>query len=59
MDNKTNDKLLIMQATIDANRKEYDDKTNKQKSKLDKLTELVKSMMDQIKIYNSSIDKMD
>ena len=59
MDNKTNDKLLIMQATIDANRKEYDDKMNKQKSKLDKLTELVKSMMDQIKIYNSSIDKMD
>ena len=39
-----------MQATIDTNRKYYDEKMKKQEFKLDKLTEMVKKMVDQIKI---------
>ena len=44
------------QATIKANRKNYDDKMKKQYSKLDKLTAMVKIIMDKIQISNSSPD---
>ena len=46
-----------MKATIDANRKYSGDKMKKQDSKPDKLTKMVKNMMDRIQISNSSPEK--
>ena len=54
MDNKSYNQLLIMIDTIEANRKDYDDKM---KNLTEYLTEIIASMMDQIKIYKSSPDK--
>ena len=48
-----------MQATIDTNRKYYDEKINQQDSKLDNLMSMVKSMIDNIQFSNYSPDKMD
>ena len=59
MDNKSDDKLLTTQATIDANRQQSDKKMNTYESKLDKLTEMMEKIMDQIEISNSSPEKMD
>ena len=59
MDNKSDDQFLIMQATIYENRQPSDDKMNIYESKLDKLTEMIESMMVQNQNPNSSSDKMD
>ena len=48
-----------MQATIDANMQDSDEKMKKQDSKIDNITKLIKNMMDRIQIYNSSPDKID
>ena len=48
-----------MKDTIDANRKYSDDKMKKQDSKPDKITKMVKNMMDRIQISNSSPENMD
>ena len=45
MDNNSDGKLLIMQATIDDNRKASDEKIKTYDSKLDKLTEMIENMM--------------
>ena len=45
--NKSNDQLCIMQATIDANRQDSDEKM---KNLTEDLTSMIVSMMDQIKI---------
>ena len=42
--------FLIVQDTIDSNRKYSDDKIKKQDSKLDNLMEMVKKMMGQIQV---------
>ena len=47
MDNKSYDQLLIMQATIEYIRQESDDKTKKL---TEDHTEIIASIMDQIKI---------
>ena len=44
---------------IDSNSQDYDEKTNKQDSKIDKLTSMVKNMMDGIQISNYSPENMD
>ena len=54
MDNKSDDHLIIMQAMIDSNRQDFDEKTKKLKSYL---TAMIKSMMDQIKFSKCSPDK--
>ena len=54
MYNKTDDQLLIMKYKIDVTRHDSDEKISKQYYKLDKLTEMVKHMMDQIQISNYS-----
>ena len=59
MNIKLDDQLLIMQATIYSNMQDFDGKMKKQDSKLDKLTSMVKNMMDNIKILNYSPDNMD
>ena len=56
MDNKSGDQLLIIQDTIEANRKDYDEKTKKI---TEYLTAMITSMMDYIKISKSSPDKKD
>ena len=43
MYNKLYEQLLIMQATIEANRQDYDEKI---KNPIDDLTEMITSMMD-------------
>ena len=55
MDNKSYDQFLIIQYTIDTS----SEKMNKQESKFDKLMAMVKKMMDEIQISNSSPDNMD
>ena len=47
MDNKSNDQLLIMQATIETNRQ---DSYEKMKNITEELTGIISPMMDQIKI---------
>ena len=59
MDNKLDEQLLILQATIDARRKAYDEKIKKQDSKLDMLTSMVRTMINCIHILNSLPDKKD
>ena len=54
MDNNLDGQFLIMQAAIYAN----SEKMNKQDSKNDKITSMVKNMMDNIQISNSSPYKM-
>ena len=54
MDNKSDYQLLIMQATIESNNKYSDDKIKKLTAYL---TWMITSMMDQIKISKSSLDK--
>ena len=56
MDNNPDDQLLTMQATIEANRKYYDEKMKK----LTKyLTAMITSIMDHIKTSKYSPDKKD
>ena len=50
---------LIVKSAINSNRQYYADKMKKRDYKLDKLMAMVKNMIDQIQIYNSSSDKMD
>ena len=56
MDNNSYEQLLIMQATIDANRQYSDEKT---KRLTENLTEIISSMMDQIKISKESTGNKD
>ena len=56
MDNKSDDHLLIMQATVEANRQYYDEKMN---NLTEDFTAMITYMMDQIKISKSSPDKKD
>ena len=51
MDNKSDEQLVILQATIQANRQDSDEKT---KNLTEYLTETITSMMDQIKISKYS-----
>ena len=46
MDNKSDEKLLIVQAKIEANRQDYDEKIKKL---TEDLTEIIASIMDHIK----------
>ena len=54
MDNKSDEKLLIVQSIIEANKQDSDEKMN---NLTEDLTGMIASMMDQIKISKSSIDK--
>ena len=54
--NNSDDKLLIMQATIDANRQYYGEKTKKL---TEYLTAMFASMMDKIKFSKYSLGKND
>ena len=56
IDNKLDEQLLITQATIDANRKYYD---NRMKKLTEYLKEIIAWMMHQIKVSKSSPDKKD
>ena len=56
MDNKSDNQLTIMQATIDSNRQYYDERIKKL---TEYLTEMIASMMDQIKISEYSPDNKD
>ena len=56
MDNKSDNQLHIIQGTIEANRQDYDEKTNKL---TEYLTTIITSMMDQIKKIQSLPDKND
>ena len=47
MDNKSYEHLIITRATIDDNRKSYDYKMKTYNSNLEKLTEMIKNIMDQ------------
>ena len=47
MDNKSDEQLLIIQAIIDANSQDYDDKMNKL---IEYLTSIITSIMNQIRI---------
>ena len=47
MDKNSDEQLLVMQATIEANRQDYDEKMKKL---TEELTAIIISMMDQIKI---------
>ena len=58
INNKLGDHILITQAMIYANRQYYDDKTKKQDSKFDKITEMVENIMGKIQISNSLPDKI-
>ena len=51
MDNNPDDQLLIMQATIEASRQYYHEKMN---NLTEDLTEMITSMIDQIKFSKSS-----
>ena len=56
MDNKSDDQLLNMKATIEANRKDSDEKM---KNTTEDCTAIITSMMEQIKISKSSSDNKD
>ena len=56
MDNKSYYQLFIMQATIEPNKQDFDEKT---KNLTADSTVMTASMMDQIKISKSSPDKKD
>ena len=56
MDNNSDDQLLIMQSAIGSKRQYYDEKMKKL---IEDLTEIITSIMDQIKISSSSPDKKD
>ena len=56
MYNKSDDQLLIIQATIESNRQDYNEKM---KNLTEDLTAIITSMMEQIKISESSPDKKD
>ena len=58
MDNNLNDQLLTMQSSIDDDRQSSDYKMKTYECKIDKLTEMIKQMMDQNKNYNPLPDKM-
>ena len=53
MYNKSNQQLLIMQSTIEYNRQYYDEKIKKL---TEDLTEMITSMMDNIKISKYSLE---
>ena len=57
--NKSYGQLLIIQANIDSNRQDHDEKMKKQYSKFDNITEMIKKMMDHIQVSNSLPYKMD
>ena len=66
MDNNLDDQFLVVQANFDENKQtsyekmnKYDSKLYKQYSKLDKLTEMIKSMIDQNQNSKSSSYEMD
>ena len=50
MDNKLDGQILIIQATIDDNRQESDEKMKTYDPKLDNLTATMENFMDQIQI---------
>ena len=50
MDNKSDEQLIIMQATIDTNRQDYDEKMKKQDNKIYSITALIGKIMDKIRI---------
>ena len=56
MDNKSDDQLIIIQATIEPNKKYF---IEKMKNLTQDLTGMIASMMDQVKISKSSPDKKD
>ena len=56
MDNKSGDQLLIMQDTIDANKRHYDEKV---KNFTEDLTTMFASMMDQVQNSKSLPYKKD
>ena len=56
MDNNSDYQLLIMQATIESNKQDYDEKMKKLTTDL---TGMIASMMYQIKMFKSSPDKKD
>ena len=56
MDNKSDYQLLIVQADIEANRQDSDEKM---KNITEELTAMIASMMDQIKIQKLSLNKKD
>ena len=53
MNNKSDEKLLIMQATTEANRHDSDEKMN---NLTEDFTAMITSIMDQIKMSKSSVD---
>ena len=56
MEIKSDEKLLIIQATIESNRQYYDEKVKKL---TEKLTSMIASIIDHIKISKSSPEKKD
>ena len=56
MDNKSGGQLLIIQATIESNRRDSDEKIKKL---IEDLTEIITAIMDQITFSESSLDKKD
>ena len=54
MDNKSDYQLLIMQATVESNKQDYDEKIKKLTADL---TGMIASMMGQIKTSKTSPDK--
>ena len=56
MDNKSNEHLLIIQAMIESNRQDFNDKM---KDIIEELTAMIASMMDHIKIPKYSPNKKD
>ena len=59
MDKNLDEHCIIMQDMIDDNRQDSDDKMKKQDYNIDKLTAMVKNIMDHIKISTFSPDKMN
>ena len=59
MDTNLDEHCIIMQDMIDDNRQDSDDKMKKQDYNIDKLTAMVKNIMDQIQILNYSPENMD
>ena len=59
IDNKSDEQLLIIQAAIDTNKKDYDKKMKKQDSKLDNLMAIMENTIDQIQILKSSPENMN
>ena len=56
---KSDDQLLMMQDTIDANRQDSDEKMRKQDYKLDKLMAMVENMMNHIQTWDYLPDSID